>query len=97
MLEYGDQAIWQWLGLALSLSATISVLALLYNHIQSPISKAILAVLTLSGFLYLADYQLNLTGVLMSTLNIVIELICWLLLSQVAYLLIYKNVSPTNE
>lgn len=91
MLEYGDQAIWQWLGLALSLSATISVLALLYNHIQSPISKAILAVLTLSGFLYLADYQLNLTGVLMSTLNIVIELICWLLLSQVAYLLIYKT------
>lgn len=89
MLEYGDQAIWQWLGLVLSL--TISLLALLYNHIHSPISKAICAVLTLSGFLYLADYQLNLTGILMSTLNVIIELICWLLLSQVAYLLIYKT------
>ncbi|WP_199459335.1 mechanosensitive ion channel family protein, partial [Vibrio owensii] len=91
MLEYGDQAIWQWLGLVLSLSLTISALALLYNHIHSPISKAICAVITLSGFLYLADYQLNLTGILMSTLNVIIELICWLLLSQVAYLLIYKT------
>lgn len=91
MLEYGDQAIWQWLGLVLSLSLTISVLTLLYNHIHSPISKAICAVITLSGFLYLADYQLNLTGILMSTLNVIIELICWLLLSQVAYLLIYKT------
>ncbi|CAE6925135.1 Mechanosensitive ion channel [Vibrio sp. B1ASS3] len=91
MLEYGDQAIWQWLGLVLSLSLTISVLALLYNHIHSPILKAICAVITLSGFLYLADYQLNLTGILMSTLNVIIELICWLLLSQVAYLLIYKT------
>lgn len=93
MLEYGDQAIWQWLGLvlSLSLSLTISVLTLLYNHIHSPISKAICAVITLSGFLYLADYQLNLTGILMSTLNVIIELICWLLLSQVAYLLIYKT------
>ncbi len=91
MLEYGDQAIWQWLGLVLSLSLTISVLTLLYNHIHSPISKAICAVITLSGFLYLADYQLNLTGILMSTLKVIIELICWLLLSQVAYLLIYKT------
>ncbi|MET2951374.1 mechanosensitive ion channel family protein [Vibrio owensii] len=91
MLEYGDQAIWQWLGLVLSLSLTITLLALLYNHIHSPISKAICAVITLSGFLYLADYQLNLTGILMSTLNVIIELICWLLLSQVAYLLIYKT------
>ncbi|WP_039984973.1 mechanosensitive ion channel family protein [Vibrio owensii] len=91
MLEYGDQAIWQWLGLVLSLSLTISALALLYNHIHSPISKAICAVITLSGFLYLADYQLNLTGILMSTLNVITELICWLLLSQVAYLLIYKT------
>ncbi|AYO20846.1 mechanosensitive ion channel family protein [Vibrio owensii] len=91
MLEYGDQAIWQWLGLVLSLSLTISVLTLLYNHIHSPISKAICAVITLSGFLYHADYQLNLTGILMSTLNVIIELICWLLLSQVAYLLIYKT------
>ncbi|MGR5138862.1 mechanosensitive ion channel family protein [Vibrio jasicida] len=90
MVEYWNQALWQWLGLTISIAGMGIVLLLLFHNINTPVIRSILAVLTLSGFLYLADYQLNLTGVLMSTLNIVIELICWLLLSQVAYLIIYQ-------
>ncbi|MDK9771034.1 mechanosensitive ion channel family protein [Vibrio sp. B181a] len=90
MVEYWSQALWQWLGLTISFMAMSGVLILLFHNVSAPVTRSILAVLTLSGFLYLADYQLNLTGTLMSTLNIVIELICWLLLGQVAYLVIYQ-------
>ncbi|ABU70083.1 hypothetical protein M892_07475 [Vibrio campbellii ATCC BAA-1116] len=90
MVEYWSQALWQWLGLTISFMVMSGVLILLFHNVSAPVTRSILAVLTLSGFLYLADYQLNLTGTLMSTLNIVIELICWLLINQVAYLVIYQ-------
>ncbi|MEX0333887.1 mechanosensitive ion channel family protein [Vibrio tubiashii] len=93
MLEVADQAVWQWIGLAI-LSAVLALYALLiYRANKLVLLRPLLMAAGIGSFVYLSNHQLNLTGKLMSVMSISGELIVWLLVAQAAYLLGYKTCS----
>lgn len=89
MLELAEQALWQWLGLAM-LSGLLALYAKFVYHSSLSLLRPILMAAGLSLFIYAANHQLNLTGKLMSIMSMCGELLIWLLIAQTAYLIGYK-------
>lgn len=87
MVEFGDQAIWQWVALILLVFVLAFYAYWVYQKVEHVLLKPVLMALGLFVFDWTADYQLNLTGTLMTTLNTIGELMFWPLIAQTAYLL----------
>ncbi|WP_019274180.1 mechanosensitive ion channel family protein [Vibrio coralliilyticus] len=90
MEEFSDQAIWQWLALAIVSVVLFAYGYAVYRYIGNTIMTPIFMALGIGGFLYLISHEINMTGKLMSTLNVSGELLIWLLVTQSAYLIGYK-------
>ncbi|WP_239670851.1 hypothetical protein [Vibrio variabilis] len=84
MIEFGDQAMWQWVALILLVFVLACYAYWVYQKIEHVLLKPVLMALGLFVFDWTADYQLNLTGTLMTTLNMIGELMFWPLIAQAA-------------
>ncbi|GMQ49251.1 mechanosensitive ion channel family protein [Vibrio sp. 10N] len=87
MIEIGDQAIWQWIALLLLSCVLVLYAYAIYHKVQHVLLKPVMMAFGLFVFDWTADYQFNLTGTLMTTLNMMVELLFWPLIAQAAYLL----------
>ncbi|MFA0442841.1 mechanosensitive ion channel protein MscS [Vibrio sp. 10N.286.49.C2] len=87
MSEFGDQALWQWLAITVLTILLAGYAFLVYRRLRRAIVKPVLMAAGLFTYIWLADDQLNLTGSVMSLLNITGELLLWPLVAQVAYML----------
>lgn len=87
MIEFADQALWQWAAIGLLTLVLIGYAYLIYRKVNHTLLKPLLMAFGLFAYDWLADYQLNLTGGVMNTLNLIGELLFWPLVAQSAYLL----------
>ncbi|MCL9775761.1 mechanosensitive ion channel family protein [Vibrio methylphosphonaticus] len=87
MQEFADQAVWQWLAIMVVSALLASYSFIVYRHVKRTMVKPMLMAIGVFGYIWVADYQLNLTGSVMNLINIVGELLLWPLVAQVAYML----------
>ncbi|MGF1777250.1 mechanosensitive ion channel family protein [Vibrio nomapromontoriensis] len=86
MLEFADQAVWQWLAIVVVSVFLASYSFIVYRYVKRAIVKPLLMAIGVFGYIWVSDYQLNLTGSVMNFINIVGELLLWPLVAQVAYM-----------
>lgn len=90
MTELSDQAVWQWIALAIVSLVLFAYGYAVYRYLGRTIFTPVIMAVGIGVFLYLISHEINMTGKLMSTLNVSGELLIWLLVTQSAYLVGYR-------